>query len=203
MTKQWRVERSRDRYYRQAKRENYRSRAVYKLKEIDYKFDLIQPGNVIVDLGAAPGGWSQVAAELGGPASKIFALDIDRMTPIPGVTFIRGDIRNEQVIRRLLETVPEGVDVVISDMSPDISGNYPYDHARSVELCEHALSFAKKVLKPGGNFVVKMFFGDMSREYVRKVQENFEEAHVHHPKASRPTSSEIYIVGLGFRRRRS
>ena len=202
MTKQWRVERSRDRYYRQAKRENYRSRAVYKLKQIDHEFDLIRPGDVIVDLGAAPGGWSQVAAELGGPTSKIFALDIDRMTPIPGVTFMRGDIRNEQVINRLLEIVPEGVDVVISDMSPDISGNYSYDHARSVELCEHALNFARTVLKPGGNFVVKMFFGDMSKGYVRNVKDNFKEAHVHHPKASRLTSSEVYIVGLGYRRRR-
>lgn len=202
MTKQWRVERSRDKYYRQAKRENYRSRAVYKLKQIDYRFDLIRPGDVIVDLGAAPGGWSQVAAELGGPASKIFALDIDRMAPIPGVTFIRGDIRSEQIIARLLEAVPEGVDVVISDMSPDISGNYPYDHARSIELCEHALSFAAKVLKPNGNFVVKMFSGDMGKEFVRRVRSSFDETHVHHPKASRPTSSEVYVVGLGFRRRR-
>lgn len=202
MTKQWRAERSRDRYYRQAKRENYRSRAVYKLKQIDHEFDLIRPGDTIVDLGAAPGGWSQIAAELGGQASKIFALDIERMAPIPGVTFIRGDIRSEEVVHRLLEMVPEGVDVVISDMSPDISGNYPYDHARSVELCEHALAFAVRVLKPGGNFVVKMFFGDMSKGYVRRIQENFEEAHVHHPRASRPTSSEVYVVGLGFRTRR-
>ena len=199
MTKQWRAERSRDRYYRQAKRENYRSRAVYKLKQIDHRFDLIHPGDVIVDLGAAPGGWSQVAAELGGPTSKIFALDLDRMAPIPGVTFIRGDIRSEHIVSKLLEMVPDGVDVVISDMSPDISGNYPYDHAKSVELCEHALGFAVKVLKPGGNFVVKMFSGDMGKGYVRKIQDNFEEAHVHHPKASRPTSSEVYVVGLGFR----
>ncbi len=203
MTKQWRVERRHDRYYRQAKRENYRSRAVYKLKQIDYRFDLIHPGDVIVDLGAAPGGWSQVAVELGGPASKVFALDIERMAPIPGVKFIRGDIRNELAINKLLTAVPEGVDVVISDMSPDISGNYPYDHARSVELCEHALGFAAKVLKPGGNFLVKMFFGDMSKGYVGKIQEAFEEAHVHHPKASRPTSSEVYIVGLGFRGRKT
>jgi 23S rRNA (uridine2552-2'-O)-methyltransferase len=94
------------------------------------------------------------------------------------------------------------VDVVISDMSPDISGNYPYDHARSVELCEHAFSFARKVLKPGGNFVVKMFFGDMSKGFIGNVRHSFEEAHVHHPKASRPTSTEVYVVGLGFRRRR-
>ncbi len=203
VTKQWRAERSRDRYYRQAKRENYRSRAVYKLKQIDYRFDLIRPGDVIVDLGAAPGGWSQVAAELGGPTSKIFAMDIDRMAPIPGVTFIRGDIRSEQIVNKLLDVVPEGVDVVISDMSPDISGNYPYDHARSVELCEHALSFARRVLKPGGNFVVKMFFGDMSKDFVRKVRSGFEEAHVHHPRASRATSTEVYVVGLGLRRKRN
>jgi len=198
VTKQWRADRSRDRYYRQAKRENYRSRAVYKLKQIDHRFDLIHPGDVIVDLGAAPGGWSQVAAELGGPGSKVFAVDIQRMAPIPGVVFVRGDIRNEHVIKKLLEAVPEGADVVISDMSPDISGNYPYDHARSVELCEHALEVATKVLRPGGNFVVKMFFGDMSKGYIRKLQERFEEAHVHHPSASRPTSSEVYVVGLGF-----
>jgi len=198
VTKQWRAERSRDRYYRLAKRENYRSRAVYKLKQIDHRFDLIHPGDTIVDLGAAPGGWSQVAAELGGPASKIFALDIDRMAPIPGVAFIRGDIRSDHIVKKLREAVPEGVDVVISDMSPDIRGNYPYDHARSVELCEHAHTFAEKVLKPGGNFVVKMFFGDMSKGYVRKIQEVFDEAHVHHPRASRPSSSEIYVVGLGF-----
>jgi 23S rRNA (uridine2552-2'-O)-methyltransferase len=198
LTKQWRAERSRDRYYRQAKRENYRSRAVYKLKQIDYRFDLIHPGDVIVDLGAAPGGWSQVAAELGGQESKVFAVDIERMTSIPGVTFIRGDIRSEEVVRRLLEAVPEGADVVISDMSPDISGNYPYDHARSVELCEHALGFAAKVLKTNGNFVAKMFSGDMGRGFVRRVQDLFDEVHVHHPKASRPTSSEVYVVGLGF-----
>lgn len=199
MTKQWRAERSRDRYYRQAKQEHYRSRAVYKLKQIDHRFDLIHPGDTIVDLGAAPGGWSQVAAELGGQSSKIFAVDIDRMSPIPGVTFIRGDIRGEQTVHRLMELVPDGVDVVISDMSPDISGNYPYDHARSVELCEHALAFAMSVLKQGGNFVVKMFYGDLSKGFVRKIEENFEEAHMHHPKASRPSSSEVYVVGLGFR----
>ncbi len=136
---------------------------------------------------------------MGGPTSEIFALDLDRMFPIPGVTFIRGDIRSDLVVNKLLQMVPNGVDVIISDMSPDISGNYPYDHARSVELCEYALAFAIKVLKTGGNFVVKMFFGDMSKGFVRRIQDNFEEAHVHHPKASRPTSSEVYIVGLGFR----
>lgn len=198
MTKKWRADRSRDKYYRMAKREHYRSRASFKLKQIDYEFDLIKQGDTIVDLGASPGGWSQVAKELVGPGSKVFAVDIERMAPIEGVTFIRGDIRKESVMKRLLEVVPEGVDVVISDMSPDISGAYSYDHARSIELCEHALRFATSVLKEGGNFVVKMFYGDMSKGFVNRVGQYFGEVHAHHPRASRSTSSELYVVGLDF-----
>ncbi|MCX6658226.1 MAG: RlmE family RNA methyltransferase [Euryarchaeota archaeon] len=202
MNKQWRVQRRRDKYYKKAKQEHYRSRAVYKLKQIDFKFDLITPGNTVVDLGASPGGWSQVAAELVGPEGKVIAMDLERMNPIERVTFIRGDIRKDSVVARLLEVVPDGANVVISDMSPDISGNYPYDHARSIELCEHALSFATKVLKEGGNLVVKMFYGDMSKGYVDQVKNYFDEVHVQHPKASRSTSSELYVVGLDFLGRR-
>ncbi len=198
VTKAWRAERRRDKYYKRAKAEHYRSRASYKLKQIDYKFDLISPGDVIVDLGASPGGWSQVARELVGNDGKVFALDIERMPPIEGVTFIRGDIRKESVISRLLEVVPQGVDVVVSDMSPDISGAYSYDHARSIELCEHALRFSRKVLKVGGNLVMKMFYGDMSRPFVDQVKRHFGETHVHHPRASRATSSELYVVGLDY-----
>lgn len=203
MSKQWQVQRRRDKYYRKAKREHYRSRSSYKLQQIDFRFDLITTGDTIVDLGASPGGWSQVAKELAGPESKVIAMDIDRMTPIEGVTFIRGDIRKDEIVARLLEVIPDGADVVISDMAPDISGNYPYDHACSVELCEHALKFATKVLREGGNFVVKMFYGDMSPAFVKLVKKQFDEAHVHHPKASRATSSELYVVGLNFRGRRS
>lgn len=202
VTKQWRAERRKDKYYRKAKREHYRSRAVYKLKQIDYKFDLIRPGDTIVDLGASPGGWSQVAVELGGPTSTIIALDVARFAKIEGVTFIKGDIRDDEVVQRLRELVPEGVDVVLSDMSPNISGAYSYDHARSIELCEHALEFATKVLKQDGNFVVKMFSGDMSFNFVRKVRDRFCEVHEHKPKATREQSSEAYIVGLEFRGRR-
>ena len=198
MTKAWRVTRKRDKYYRKAKAEHYRSRASYKLMQIDHRFDLIHPGDVIVDLGASPGGWSQVAVELGGPESRVFALDIERMPPIDGVTFIRGDIRDEAVVSRLLDMIPDKADVVISDMSPDISGNYSYDHARSVELCEHALKFSTKVLREGGNICVKMFYGDMSKGFVYSVEKMFNEVYKHHPKASRPTSSELYVVGLGF-----
>lgn len=198
MNKQWKVQRRRDKYYKKAKQEHYRSRAVYKLKQIDFKFDLISPGNTVVDLGASPGGWSQVAAELVGAEGKVIAMDLERMNPIERVTFIRGDIRKDSVVARLLEVIPDGANVVISDMSPDISGNYPYDHARSIELCEHALNFATKVLKDGGNFVAKMFYGDMSKGYVDQVKNHFDEVHVQHPKASRSTSSELYVVGLDF-----
>jgi 23S rRNA (uridine2552-2'-O)-methyltransferase len=198
VTKGWNAARRHDKYYRKAKAEHYRSRASFKLKQIDHRFDLIHPGDVIVDLGASPGGWSQIAVELGGEMSKVFALDLERMAPIEGVTFIRGDIRDEAVVKRLLDMIPEKADVVISDMSPDISGNYSYDHARSVELCEHALRFATKVLKEGGNFCVKMFYGDMSKHFEYSVQKMFNETYKHHPKASRPTSSELYVVGIGF-----
>ena len=202
MTKAWRSQHRKDYYYRKAKREHYRSRASYKLKQLDFRYALIEPGDVVVDLGASPGGWSQVAVEMAGADSKVFAVDIDRFAPIEGVTFIRGDIRDDSVVDRLLEVIPEGADAVLSDMSPNISGNYSYDHARSIELCEHALAFAVKVLKPGGNFVAKMFSGDMGRPFTEGVRRVFNELHTNHPRASRNSSSEVYVIGLGFRPRR-
>ncbi|MDQ1371252.1 MAG: rRNA (uridine2552-2-O)-methyltransferase [Candidatus Thermoplasmatota archaeon] len=199
MTKAWRAAHRKDFYYRKAKKEHYRSRASYKLKQLDFRYALIEQGDVVVDLGASPGGWSQVAVEMAGSESKVFAVDIDRFAPIEGVTFIRGDIRDASVVDRLLDLVPEGADVVLSDMSPNISGNYSYDHARSVELCEHALAFAVEVLKPGGNFVAKMFSGDMGKPFTDDVRRRFGEFHTNHPRASRAASSEVYVIGLGFR----
>lgn len=199
MTRRFRAERKKEYYYRKAKTDNYRSRASFKLKQLDHRFDLIHEGDTVVDLGASPGGWSQVAAELVGPGAKVIALDIDRFSPLEGVTFIRGDIREDAVVARVMELVPDGADVVLSDMSPNISCNYPYDHARSIELCEHALGFASRVLKNGGNIVVKMFYGDMSKDYVSSVKGLFREVYVHHPPASRSTSSEMYVIGIGFR----
>ncbi len=198
MTKAWRAEHRKDFYYRKAKREHYRSRASYKLKQLDFRYALIEQGDTVVDLGASPGGWSQVAVELAG-AGKVFAVDLDRLAPIEGVTFVRGDMTDEAVVRRVLDLVPEGADVVLSDMSPNISGNYSYDHARSVELCEHALAFALRVLKPGGNFVTKMFSGDMGKPFTDAVRRRFDEFHTNHPRASRPSSSEVYVIGLGLR----
>lgn len=201
MTKAWRSERRRDKYYRKAKQEHYRSRAVYKLKQIDSRFDLVREGNTVVDLGASPGGWSQIASELVGPGGKVVAVDIDRMVPIEGVAFVRGDIRADTTVSRVLELLPNGADVVISDMSPDISGNYSFDHARSVELCEHALRFSTKVLHGGGNFLCKMFYGDMSGGFIGLVRKEFGQVHTHHPRASRSASSEVYVIGIGFRKR--
>ena len=198
MTKNWRADRKREQYYRKAKRENYRSRAAYKLKEIDFKYDLIHPGDRVVDLGASPGGWSQVAAELVGGDGEVYALDLARFSPIERVTFVRGDIRKDSVVARLLEHIPQGADVVLSDMAPNISGNYTYDHARSIDLCEHALGFASQVLKEGGNFVTKVFYGDMTKGLVSMTRRSFDEVHVTHPKATRSTSSEVYVVGIGF-----
>lgn len=202
MTKNWRADRKRDHYYRKAKKEEYRSRAAYKLKQLDFKFDIMRPGDSVVDLGASPGGWSQVAAEMVGSDGSVYSLDLERFYPIEGVTFIRGDIRKDSTVERLRELLPDGADVVLSDMSPNISGNYSYDHARSIDLCEHALTFALKVLREGGHFVVKMFYGDMSKGYVSTVRRSFDEVHVTHPKASRPTSSEVYVVALVRRPRR-
>ncbi|UCE92442.1 MAG: RlmE family RNA methyltransferase [Methanobacteriota archaeon] len=200
MAKNWRSKRRKDRYYRKAKKEEYRSRAAYKLKQLDHKYDIIGPGDDIVDLGASPGGWSQVAAELTAPSGKVVAVDIDRFVPVEGVQFIRGDIRSEAVAAKIVALLPNGADVVLSDMSPNISGNYPYDHARSIDLCEHALEFASKILRLGGNLVVKMFYGDMSGGYVSTLRTRFDEVYLTHPPASRSTSSEVYVIALGFRR---
>lgn len=199
MTKSWRSKRRKDHYYRKAKVEEYRSRAAYKLKQLDHKYDVIREGDFVVDLGASPGGWSQVASELTGDSGSVVAVDLDRFAAIEGVKFVRGDIRSEAVVAKVLAIVTDRADVVLSDMSPNISGNYPYDHARSIDLCEHALEFASRVLKPGGNLIVKMFYGDMSGKYVSAVRQRFDEVHVTHPAASRSTSSEVYVIALGYR----
>lgn len=202
VTKRWRASRRKDKYYRRAKEEDYRSRAAYKLKQLDWKYDIMSPGDTVVDLGASPGGWSQVALEQVGDQGRVFALDIDRLPSLEGVTFIRGDVRRKEVIAKLQDQLPDGADVVLSDMSPNISGNYSYDHARSIDLCECALEFASKILRDGGHVVVKMFYGDMSGGFISSARRRFQEVHVTHPEASRPTSSEVYVVGLGFRGRR-
>jgi len=198
MTRRWQAERKKEFYYRQAKKENYRSRAAYKLKQINEKFEIIRIGDRVVDLGASPGGWSQVASEFVGTAGKVVSVDIKRMRAIEGVEFIVGDIRDKKTVTQLLEKLGGAADVVISDMAPNISGNYSTDHARSIELCEYALDFARHSLREGGTLVVKVFEGDLYHDYLEKVKQNFRSVKGHNPRASRPDSSEIYIIAKRF-----
>ena len=152
MSNNWVQQHRRDYYYRKAKQLDYRSRASFKLIQIDDRFDILKEGRSVVDLGAAPGGWLQVAAERVGPEGRVIGVDLQPIAPIEGtmVETIIGDVRKQETVDRLLYMIGGKVDVVLSDMSPNISGQYAMDHARSVELCEHALAFARKTLVPGG-----------------------------------------------------
>jgi len=198
MTRRWQVERKREFYYRQAKKENYRSRAAYKLKQINERFEVINIGDRVVDLGASPGGWSQVAIERVGTAGKVVSSDIKHMRKIDNVDFVYGDIRDKKTVEAILAMLGGAADVVISDMAPNISGNYSLDHAVSIELCEYALEFAKQSLRQGGSLVVKAFEGDMYGEFLTKLKKNFRSVKGHNPSASRPSSSEIYVIAKGF-----
>ena len=198
MTRRWQAERKKEFYYRQAKKENYRSRAAYKLKQINERFEVINIGDRVVDLGASPGGWSQVAIERVGTAGKVVSSDIKHMRKIDNVDFVYGDIRDKKTVEAILALLGGAADVVISDMAPNISGNYSTDHARSIELCEFALDFAKQSLRQGGTLVVKAFEGDMYPEFLNKLKKNFQNVKGHNPRASRPASSEIYVIARGF-----
>jgi 23S rRNA (uridine2552-2'-O)-methyltransferase len=199
MTKRWLAERKNDHYYRKAKQMDYRSRASFKLIQIDDKFKLLKSGSVVADLGAAPGGWLQVAAERVGPKGKVVGVDIQTIEPIEGVQTVQGDMRKEETVMDMLELLGGKADVVLSDMSPNISGSYNMDHARSVDLCEHALEFAQKVLRPGGSLVLKIFEGDMMPDFMKRVRASFKDIKLYGPEASRSSSSEIYIVAKDFK----
>lgn len=187
----------RDYYYHQAKEEGYRSRASFKLKQINEKHNVIKRGDSVVDLGAAPGGWLQVAKQLSG--GKVLGVDLQRIAPIEGVETIVGDINADSTIKKIIKTVGEkGADVVLCDAAPNLSGNWSYDHARSIELSTSALECAKKILKPKGNFVVKVFQGDMFNDYLEKVRDNFVHVKAYSPQASRSQSAEIYVIGKKF-----
>jgi len=201
MSKNWLQARRRDFYYRKAKQLDYRSRASFKLIQIDDKFHIFRENAVVVDLGAAPGGWLQVAAERVGENGRVVGVDLQSISPIEGamVETIRGDIRKQETVDKVLYMVGGNVDIVLSDMSPNISGQYSMDHARSIELCEHAFNFAKKTLVPGGVLVMKIFEGDMMNEFLKTIKERFEAVKLFGPRASRSSSSEIYIIAKGFK----
>ncbi len=198
MSKRWIAEHKNDHYYKAAKKMEYRSRASFKLIQIDDKFKLLKKGSTVADLGAAPGGWLQVAAHRVSPKGKVVGVDLQPIEPIDGVETIQGDMRKEETVLDMLEALGGKADVVLSDMSPNISGSYSMDHARSVDLCEHALEFAQKVLRPGGALVLKIFEGDMMPEFMKLVKSQFRQVKLYGPEASRSSSSEIYIIARDF-----
>ena len=195
-SKSWMQEHVTDPFVRQAKREGYRSRAAYKLQELARSDRLIQPGMLVVDLGAAPGGWAQVAAELAGPKGRVLAVDILEMEPVPGVEFIHGDFREEETLHRL-EAALQGAkaDLVVSDMAPNISGIAVVDQARAGHLAELALEFTLKWLKPGGNLLVKAFQGEAYNAVRGEMRRHFRQVLTRKPQASRSRSAETYLLG--------
>lgn len=197
-SKQWMSEHVNDPYVQLAQKEGYRSRAAYKLLEIDEKDRLFRSGMVVVDLGATPGGWSQIAARKVGDAGKVIALDLLPLHPIPGVEFIQGDFREDEVLLQLEEKLDgKSIGLVISDMAPNISGVGVVDQARAMYLCELALDFAARHLKPDGSFLVKVFQGAGFEEYLKLMRSHFSKVVSRKPKASRDRSSEIYLLGSG------
>ena len=199
--KSWMQEHASDAYVKRARAEGMRSRAAYKLDEIAVRDRLLKPGMVVVDLGAAPGGWSQVAAGRVGPRGRVIALDILEMPSLPGVTFLRGDFRDDATLVEL-ERVLAGqrADLVLSDMAPNLSGIASSDQAQALELAELALDFALKHMKPKGNFLVKTFQGAGFEEYLRSLRGRFSAVAVRKPEASRDRSREVYLLGKGLKR---
>lgn len=189
-----------DEYVKQAQAQGYRSRAVFKLSEIQDRDQIIKPGMNVVDLGAAPGGWSQFARQLLGKKNRLVALDILPMEPLEGVDFLQGDFREEAVLNQLyviLEGAP--VHLVMSDMAPNMSGNKSVDQARAMYLGELALDTAKTVLTKEGAFLVKLFQGEGFESFHQEVQQLFSKVVIRKPKASRPRSNEVYILAKGFK----
>ncbi len=198
-SKEWLKEHFDDVYVKRSQEAGYRSRASFKLLEIQEKDRLIKPGMTVVDLGAAPGGWSQVAAELVGHQGKVIASDILPMDSLPGVEFLQGDFTENEVFEALLASLGEaGADLVISDMAPNMSGMKEIDQPRAVYLAELALDLARSILKPGAYFLVKVFQGAGFQEFHRDMQSSFKAVKSRKPQASRARSREIYLLGTGF-----
>ena len=198
-SRQWLNRHFKDEYVKKAQQDGYRSRAAYKLLEIEQKDKLFRPGMKVVDLGAAPGGWCQVAKKLVGKKGQVVGLDILPMDPIPDVAFILGDFRENEPLQALRDILKgEQVDLVISDMAPNVSGMAAVDQPRAIYLCELALDFAREVLKPGGGLVVKLFQGEGADQFIKDVRSSFKKVVTRKPKASRAKSREVYLVAGGY-----
>jgi 23S rRNA (uridine2552-2'-O)-methyltransferase len=199
-SKAWMHEHVNDPYVKRAQAEGMRSRAAYKLEQLAERDKLLKPGMVVVDLGAAPGGWSQVAGRAVGHAGRVVAVDLLEMTPVAGVTFVHGDFGEDAVLAKVEKAIGSGgVDLVLSDMAPNISGVAGVDQARSVGLAELALDFAVNHLKPQGNFLVKVFQGSGFDALVADIRRRFVQVMIRKPEASRSRSNEVYVVGKGLK----
>jgi 23S rRNA (uridine2552-2'-O)-methyltransferase len=196
----WLQEHVNDPYVKQAQRDGYRSRSSYKLIQLNERDRLIRSGMLIVDLGSAPGGWSQVATRLAGEQARVVATDILPMDPLKNVDFIQGDFTEEAVLNQVLQTLGgRKPQLVICDIAPNISGVYSADQASSMYLIELALDFVRRALEPKGDFVVKVFQGAGSEAYIKDVRTSFDKVFVRKPAASRPRSREVYLVAKGFK----
>lgn len=196
-SRRWLDEHFSDQYVKRSQQEGYRSRAAFKLLELNEKDELIKPGMTVVDLGAAPGGWSQVAAELVGDQGRVVALDILPMDALAGVEVIEGDFREDEVLEQLLAQKVSPCDLVMSDMAPNMSGVKVADQASAMYLVELALAFSQEHLKPGANMVVKVFQGAGFDEYLREMRSSFAKVVARKPGASRSRSREVYLLGMG------
>ena len=195
----WLQRQDKDVYVERAAREGFRSRAAYKLDEIQAKERLLTPGTLCVDLGASPGSWSQLAARRVGPKGAVWAIDLLPMDPIPGVEFVQGDFTDAATAAAFLELLGgRQVDLVMSDMAPNISGNRAVDQPRSIALAEHALEFARTVLRPGGSLLIKLFQGAGVDDFVEDLRTSFATVRTLKPRASRAESREIYVLARNY-----
>jgi len=201
LPKAWVQDRKRDYYYRKAKAEKYRSRATYKLSQAMAKYHFIQRDDVVVDLGAAPGGWIQAARKTVGNRGFVLGVDLKPIAPFPQeyVRTIVDDISEPETLQQILDFLPRKADVVISDASPNISGIWEVDHARQIDLSNQALQIALNILRPSGNFFVKVFEGDMLNDFIKTVEKHFKTVKVIKPKASRAKSSELFILAMNLK----
>lgn len=199
-SRRWLDEHVNDPYVKRAQKDGLRSRASYKLIELNDKDKLIRPGMLIMDLGSAPGGWSQVAGKLVGEKGRVVATDILPMDPLDNVDFIQGDFTDDAVFQQILAALEgQQPDLIVSDIAPNISGIASADQASSMYLVELTLDMVRQVLKPGGNYAVKVFQGEGFDQFVKDVRTSFEKVMIRKPEASRPRSREVYLVGKGFK----
>ncbi len=201
MPKAWIQDRKREFYYKKAKAENYRSRATYKLVQANEKYEFIKRNDVVVDLGAAPGGWIQAARKMTGKHGFVLGVDLKPIEPFTQeyIRSIIADVTDPDIVPQVLSFLPRKADVLISDAAPNITGVWEVDHARQIDLATKALGIAQCVLRPSGNFFVKVFQGNLLDDFIQAVKASFDTVKIVKPQASRSKSSEIYILALGLK----